>query len=193
MGKENILNRKPMALVFAGPNGSGKSTISNHFEYVGEYTNADDVVAVMGISNIEAAKQVDSRRYQAIEESRDFTFETVLSSEYKMELLRTAKERGFFIKCFFILTKDPLLNVARVQARFLAGGHAVEAETVKRRYWKSLANINELMELCDILHVYDNTKDEPKRIIRKHKDDITFFPNDVWSLEEIVDLVNGSY
>lgn len=73
-----------------------------------------------------------------------------------------------------------MLNVARVQARFLAGGHSVEAETIKKRYWKSLANIKELIELCDILHVYDNTKDEPRRIIRKHKDDITLFPNDVW-------------
>lgn len=192
MGKDSILNKKPMALVFAGPNGSGKSTISNHFEYVGEYTNADDIVASTCMSNLEAAKQVDLRRYQAIEELRDFTFETVLSSERKMNLLRTAKTHGFFIKCFFILTKDPLLNVARVQARFLAGGHSVEAETIKKRYWKSLANIKKLIELCDILHVYDNTKDEPRRIIRKHKDDITLFPNDVWGLEEIIDLVNGS-
>ena len=35
--------RKPMILVLAGPNGSGKSTITQYFEKVGEYTNADDV------------------------------------------------------------------------------------------------------------------------------------------------------
>lgn len=87
MGKDNILNKKPMVLVFAGPNGSGKSTISNHFEYVGEYTNAYDIVASTCMSNLEAAKQVDLRRYQAIEELRDFTFETVLSSERKNELI----------------------------------------------------------------------------------------------------------
>ena len=33
-----------MVLVFAGPNGSGKSTITQYFEKVGEYTNADDIV-----------------------------------------------------------------------------------------------------------------------------------------------------
>lgn len=37
-------NRKPMVLFFAGPNGSGKSTITQYFEIVGEYTNADDMV-----------------------------------------------------------------------------------------------------------------------------------------------------
>ena len=35
--------RKPMVLVLAGPNGSGKSTITQYFEKVGEYTNADDI------------------------------------------------------------------------------------------------------------------------------------------------------
>lgn len=44
------------------------------------------------------------------------------------------------------------------------------------------------MELCDILHVYDNSV-EPVRIIRKHKDDITIFPNDIWSEEQILGLL----
>ena len=42
-------DRKPMILVFAGPNGSGKSTITQYFDKVGTYTNADDVVAATGI------------------------------------------------------------------------------------------------------------------------------------------------
>lgn len=48
--------KKPMLLVLAGPNGSGKTTITQYFEKVGEYTNADDVVASTGMSNVEAAK-----------------------------------------------------------------------------------------------------------------------------------------
>ena len=62
------------ALVFAGPNGSGKSTIKQYFEIVGEYTNADDVVSATGKDNLEAAKEVDAKRYalhknhQALEE-----------------------------------------------------------------------------------------------------------------------------
>lgn len=55
--------KKPMLLLFAGPNGSGKSTITSHFDMVGEYTNADDVVASTGISIVDAAKLVDERRY----------------------------------------------------------------------------------------------------------------------------------
>lgn len=42
-------NKKPMILVLAGPNGSGKSTITQFFEKVGTYTNADDIVASTGM------------------------------------------------------------------------------------------------------------------------------------------------
>lgn len=86
-----------------------------------------------------------------------------------MDILRKAKEEGYFIKCVFVLTVDPYINVARVEARVAQGGHNVEKDKIVSRYSKSLANIKELLELCDILHVYDNTI-EPVRIIRKHKE-----------------------
>lgn len=180
--------RKPMVLVFAGPNGSGKSTITEYLDTIGEYTNADDVVKSTGMNNREAAEFVDKKRYDSISQRKDFTFETVLSSEYKLNILRKAKEEGYFIKCIFFLTVDPLINVARVAARVAQGGHDVEKEKIVSRYEKSLKNIKVLMELCDILHVYDNTI-EPTRIVRKRKEDISIFANDLWSEERILSLI----
>jgi len=87
-----------------------------------------------------------------------------------------------------VLTVDPYVNVARVEARVAQGGHNVEKNKIVSRYYKSLGNIKELLELCDILHVYDNTI-EPVRIIRKHKDDISIFANELWSEEMIFDLM----
>lgn len=185
-------SRKPMLLFFAGPNGSGKSTITKYFEIVGEYTNADDVVSSTGMGNEEAAKFVDQKRYDSIKAKSDLTFETVLSSKYKMDILRKSKDEGYFIKCVFVLTADPELNVARVESRVMQGGHNVDKEKVRTRFYKSLANIKELMSLCDILHVYDNT-DSPFRIIRKHKDSITIFPNEYWDEEDIIALITGTY
>ena len=57
-----------------------------------------------------------------------------------------------------------------------------------RRYYKAVANIPQLMELCDILHIYDNTI-TPVRIVRKHKDDISIFPNDLWPEAKIIELI----
>lgn len=182
--------KKPMILFFAGPNGSGKSTITQYFEKVGIYTNADDIVAATGMSNEDAAKFADKSRYASIEEKKDFTFETVLSSEYKLDILNKAKEAGYFIKGVFVLTVDPYINVARVEARVASGGHSVEKDTIIKRYHKSLKNIKKLMSICDILHVYDNSI-EPVRIIRKHKDDISVFPNEFWSEEELIQMIDG--
>ncbi|WP_294752398.1 zeta toxin family protein [uncultured Ruminococcus sp.] len=184
-----MLNKKPMILVFAGPNGSGKSTITQYFDKVGTYTNADEIVAATGMSNEEAAVFADKKRYEAIEAKEDFTFETVLSSHYKLDILRKAKESGYFIKCIFVLTNDPMINVSRVETRVASGGHNVDKDKIISRYYKSLANIKQIIELCDILHVYDNTS-EPVRIIRKHKADFSIFPNDQWPVERIVNLIS---
>lgn len=186
--KENMSDKKPMILVFAGPNGSGKSTITQFFDIIGEYTNADNIVAATGMSNKEAAEFVNKKRYAAIEEKRDFTFETVLSSHYNLDILKKAKENGYFIKCIFVLTVAPSVNVARVAARVASGGHGVDTDKIVSRYNKSLGNIKELLEICDIMHVYDNTF-EPVRIIRKHKTDISVFPNELWSENDIKKLL----
>ena len=139
-------NRKPMVLVFAGPNGSGKSTITSFFDKVGRYTNADDIVMSTGMANIDAAILVDKMRYESIEENEDFTFETVLSSEYKMDILRKAKDEGYFIKCVFVLTIDPAINILRIESRVASGGHDVEHIKVIDRYYKSLGHIKELID-----------------------------------------------
>lgn len=76
-----------------------------------------------GMANIDAAILVDKMRYESIEKNEDFTFETVLSSEYKMDILRKAKDEGYFIKCVFVLTIDPDVNVLRIESRVASGGH----------------------------------------------------------------------
>ena len=80
-------------------------------------TNAYDVVATTGMNNMEATVLVAMMRYESIAKKEDFTFETVLSSENKLNILRKAKEEGFFIKCVFVLTVDPQINIARIESR----------------------------------------------------------------------------
>ena len=70
----------------------------------------------------------------------DFTFETVLSSHYNLDILKKAKSEGYFIKCIFVLTVDPEINVQRVATRAASGGHDVEKKAISDRYYKSLDN-----------------------------------------------------
>lgn len=46
-----------------------------------------------------------------------------------------------------------------------------------------MRDINQLLEPCDILHVYDNSGDKPMSIIRKHKEQLSVFPNNLWSTD----------
>ena len=171
-----------------GPNGSGKSTITQYFDIVGSYTNADDMVASTGMSNQEAAVLADEKRYKSISLKEDFTFETVLSSRYKLDILEKAKSEGYFIKCVFVLTIDPSVNISRVAARVASGGHNVEEDKIRSRYYKSIENIKKLLEICDIMHVYDNTY-MPVRIIRKHKNELSIYPNELWTEKKIIELL----
>ena len=83
---------------------------------------------------------------------------------------------------------DPQINIARIESRVAAGGHNVASDKVIERYYKSINNIKELLDICDIMHVYDNTK-SPERIIRKHKEELSIYPNEYWSEQDILGLM----
>ncbi|SDP78821.1 hypothetical protein SAMN04488529_11738 [Clostridium gasigenes] len=37
------------------------------------------------------------------------------------------------------------------------GGHGVPDDTIERRYYESLKNLNKVIEICDEINMYDNT------------------------------------
>ena len=98
----------------------------------------------------------------------EFCFETVLSTERNLKLLKKAKEKGYFIRCYYILTADPMINVWRVRSRVEAGGHDVPEEKIIERYDRALELVKELVKICDVCHIYDNSGSEPFRILKKH-------------------------
>ncbi|MBR3024281.1 MAG: hypothetical protein IKH71_07515, partial [Oscillospiraceae bacterium] len=93
----------PEVIVFAGPNGSGKSTITKMANTVGKYINADDIKIAIHCTDLEAAQKAERLRNLAIDEHEDFTFETVLSTDRNLELLRRAKNAGYFIRGIYVL------------------------------------------------------------------------------------------
>ena len=177
----------PEVMVFAGPNGSGKSTITRMAKIVGEYINADDIKKTNLCSDLEAAVKAEELREMMIEKKKDFTFETVLSTDRNLNLLRIARENDYFVRGIYVLTNNPGVNVARVNVREALGGHGVPEEKIRSRYSKALALIPQLVEVCDILHIYDNTK-EPFRIFKKRKDVYYHWDNKYWAFEKIAEL-----
>ena len=184
---ENNAVKLPEIIVFAGPNGSGKTTITGMAKTVGEYINADDIKKSTLCTDIEAAQKAEELREKMVSEKKDFTFETVLSTDRNLLLLKKAKDQGYFVRCIYVLTANADINVARVSARQAIGGHGVPEDKIRSRYSKALALIPQLVETCDILHVYDNTK-EPFRIFKKRKDVYFHWENKYWGYQKISDL-----
>ena len=140
----------PCLLVFAGPNGSGKSTVTKGMPVVGLYVNADEIKRISGCSDLEAAREAEQVRELLLSQRRDFTFETVLSTDRNLDLIRRAKKAGYEICVVFVLTRDCEINVRRVRKRVLAGGHDVPEDKIRSRYTKSLNNLSPLMRIADL-------------------------------------------
>lgn len=184
---ENEKIRYPEVMVFAGPNGSGKSTIKRMAKIAGVYINADDIKKTNLCSDLDAALKAEELRENMLEKGEDFTFETVLSTDRNISLLKRAKEKGYFIRGIYILTASPDINVARVNSREAFGGHGVPEEKIRSRYDKALKLIPQFIGICDIVHIYDNTI-EPYRIFKKRKDKTFYWENDFWNKDSIKQL-----
>lgn len=170
---------KPTLCIVAGPNGSGKTTttiqlLENEWAAESVYINPDNIAQeIFGNWNspeavLNAAQYSTELRYKCLEEKKNFVFETVFSSDEKLEFVRKAKKAGFFIRFFFVCTEKPSINVLRVTNRFLTGGHEVPISKIVERYYKSLANAAVAISMVDRAYIYDNSVENqlPKLVCR---------------------------
>ena len=162
--------RKPELIIIAGPNGSGKTSVTKkflHHEWAEgtTYINPDEVANEMfgdwnSIESIlKAANYCAEWRERCINEKQSFVFETVMSSEDKIDFINRAKKAGFFIRLFFISTDSPTINASRIADRVMKGGHDVPITKIVSRYFKSIKNCMKASMIVDRLYVYDNSID----------------------------------
>ncbi|MEZ0387244.1 MAG: zeta toxin family protein [Verrucomicrobium sp.] len=106
-----------------------------------------------------ASVAADFLRQKLIESRISFSFETVMSSRDKVELLRKAQAVGYRTYLYFIATDDPSINVARVRARVSLGGHDVPEEKIVQRYTRSLGLLLPAIKHSDRAYLFDNSAD----------------------------------
>lgn len=176
---------RPILCVVAGPNGSGKTStteklLANEWTADSVYINPD-IIAQNQFGNwnsqdavLKAAQEATRLRYKCLEESTNFVFETVFSSQEKLEFLRKAHDAGFFIRLFYVYTNDPQINVLRIAQRYLNGGHEVPMSKIFSRYYKSLALAAQAISFVDRAYIYDNSRNNelPQLLYRTYEGQI---------------------
>lgn len=173
------MERKPVLCIVAGPNGSGKtsttvSLLADEWAKDCLYINPDNIAQnIFGDWNspeavVKAAKEATRMRRECLEKRSDFVFETVFSSEEKVEFVKEAHDAGFFIRMFFVCTDNPEINVRRIVRRFLNGGHEVPISKIFSRYYKSIKNMLLVLDIVDRAYFYDNSIEdhEPRLLFR---------------------------
>ncbi len=93
-----------------------------------------------------------------------FSTETVMSDPSKIELIKTAKAKGFKVYLYYITTEDVIINIERVKSRVLSGGHTVPKEKIIKRYEKSLELLYDAVKFSDKVFLVDSTE-LPSRLV----------------------------
>jgi predicted ABC-type ATPase len=82
---------------------------------------------------------------------------TTLTGHSELRIMADARAAGYKIRLVYVGLNSALAALARVQERVVRGGHDVLAETVLRRYGKSLENLPVAINLVDRCFILDNT------------------------------------
>ncbi|MBX3158941.1 MAG: zeta toxin family protein [Deltaproteobacteria bacterium] len=161
---------KSMMLVIAGPNGSGRTTLSSRLR-IDKYSRGAELLDPDAVARehfgdtsdaamVEAARWVTARREELLGARKPIAFQTVFSTYEKLDFLERARRSGYYIRMFFIGTRDPRINAARVCDRVMKGGHAVPIDKLVSRFRRSMANLPLAINLVDRAYIYDNSTED---------------------------------
>lgn len=94
-----------------------------------------------------------------------FAFETTLSGQSHLTLLRKLKSEGYEIHLFFLWLKSVDLALSRVKERVSSGGHDVPEPIIRRRLDRSMRNfLLQYRSLAKVWTILDNSGEIPNVI-----------------------------
>ena len=150
----------------AGVNGAGKSTLYQLDPDLKceNRVNADEILKASNgdwrnISDVfVAGKKAVSLMKKYIEDEVSFNQETTLCGNSIVRNISMARDKGYVIEMHFIGLNSAALAKERVAKRVAQGGHGVEEADIERRYYQSLKAFWEILPLCNLVAVYDNSE-----------------------------------
>lgn len=113
-----------------------------------------------------ASVLADAIRRELLDKGQTFTFETVMSSQDKIDFMKEARKQGYRVYLYFVATDDPEINLDRVRRRVKQGGHPVPAKKVRERYVRSIGLMTEACGVAHRAYVFDNSGSKHKLLVQ---------------------------
>ena len=160
----------PVILIVAGPNGAGKTTFATRWindsapDFA--FVNADEVALELppGLSPAErdmrAGRLMLARLDALIAARADLVLETTLSSRLYAKRIPAWRATGYDVELVYVRLPDVETSIARVAHRVRLGGHGVPEPDLRRRFGRSLDNLELYKPLVDRWQVWDSRPDE---------------------------------
>lgn len=134
----------PILYIIAGANGSGKTTFALQFasKLNLPFINADEIAKSINPRDLEKVKIQAGRLFfdrlkNNLQQGHSFAIESTLSGHYLVKVIAQAKALNYHVHITYLYLHDPAINIDRVKARVLAGGHNVPDLDVIRRFYRS--------------------------------------------------------
>lgn len=145
--------------IIGGVNGTGKSSLTGVLKAetadLGKIIDVDKLNIKYGdvIAGGKAAVKLIS---DCINNGISFTQETTLSGHKTASTAKLAREKGYFVRLYYVGLSSVEESIKRIANRVQKGGHDIPPESVKRRFNSRFKDIAAVLPYCDVAVFYDN-------------------------------------
>lgn len=161
------MDRRPEFTVIAGPNGAGKSRLCPFYVSI-ESFDGDKIALNLRKEHPDwpehwiggtVASELEKRKNQALEQRKDFAFETNFSNEMVVNMIQEFKNAGYKVSLFYFGLASEDESVSRVILRSKTGGHDVTDEVIRFNFNEGLKNTKRNLHLFENLTFIDGNSD----------------------------------
>lgn len=146
--------------IIGGVNGTGKSSLTGAIKAqtteLGIIIDVDRITAQNGGNALNGEKIALRQIEDCLSKNICFTQETTLSGR-KTELTAVrAKEKGYYIRLYYVGLDTAEECLKRIANRVQHGGHDIPESDVNRRFAGRWEAVRKILPYCDEAHFFDN-------------------------------------